>query len=311
MKEKTASVPEQIDIMVNSECNARCQMCIQEITWKMPTGKQDPFTKGVSDYISEYHDLGGRKVIITGGEPTLRPSRVISTLEELSKYPDWELIAMYTNGSRLLKESDGETLAQRLKKFGLCYVNLSSHHYDSTKNNRIFGIDVGNPQVVGKHLSDVGMPLRFCATLQKGGLETTDDVLKYLDFAQQCGAQDAYLRELFRVYNVNSNNEAISSHLEYINFNFVSLKPIIDGLRDIGLIQKGQRANFQGREKNELAFETKDGFPFYTSQLEIGRERAEELPYLVIMPNGNLYSTWMGDQFKVNSLKEFIEVGKK
>ena len=66
MKEKTASVPEQIDIMVNSECNARCQMCIQEITWKMPTGKQDPFTKGVSDYISEYHDLGGRKVIITG-----------------------------------------------------------------------------------------------------------------------------------------------------------------------------------------------------------------------------------------------------
>ncbi len=311
MIEKLPTVPEQIDVMVNSECNARCQMCIQEITWKIPTGEQDPFTKGVSDYISEYHDLGGRKVIITGGEPTLRPSRVISTLEELSKYPDWDLIAMYTNGSRRLKESDGETLAHKLKDGGLHYVNLSTHHYDSEKNNRIFGIDAGNPRVIGKHLSDIGMPLRLCATLQKGGLKTTDDVLRYLDFAQECGAKDVYLRELFRVYNVDSNNEAIKGHLEYIDFNFVPLKPVIEELRGSGAIQTGQRANFQGREKSEHAFETKTGFPFYTSQLEIGRERSEELPYLVIMPNGNLYSTWMGEQFKVDSLKKFIEQGKK
>jgi len=311
MKERKLAVPEQIDVMINSECNARCQMCIQEITWKIPTGEQDPFTKGVSDYISEYHDLGGRKVIITGGEPTLRPSRVLSTLEELSKYSDWDLIAMYTNGSRLLKESEGEILAQKLKQAGLHYVNLSAHHYDSTKNNRIFGIDTGNPRVIGKHLSDIDMPLRLCATLQKGGLEDTYDVLRYLDFAQQCGAQDVYLRELFRVYNVDPNNETIKGHLEYIDFNFVPLKPIIDELRKNGAIQTGQRANFQGREKNELAFETTNGFPFYTSQLEIGREKEEELPYLVIMPNGNLYSTWMGEQFKVDSLKKFVEGGRE
>ena len=310
MKEKMPTISEQIDVMVNSECNARCQMCIQEITWKIPTGEQDPFTKGVSNYVSEYHDLGGRRVIITGGEPTLRPSRVLFTLEELSKYPDWDLIAMYTNGSRLLKESDGETLAQKLKQAGLHYVNLSTHHYDSTKNNRIFGIDTGNPRIIGKHLSDIGMPLRLCATLQKGGLENTDDVSRYLDFAQQCGAQDVYLRELFRVYNVDSNNEAVRRHLEYIEFNFVPLRPIIEELRKNGAIQTGQRANFQGREKNELAFETTDGFSFYTSQLEIGREKAEELPYLVIMPNGNLYSTWMGEQFKVDSLRKFIESGE-
>jgi molybdenum cofactor biosynthesis enzyme MoaA len=311
MRERLLTVPEQIDVMVNSECNARCQMCIQEITWKIPTREQDPFTKGVVEYISEYHNLGGRKVIITGGEPTLRPSRVISTLEELSKYPDWDLIAMYTNGSRLLKESDGETLAKRLKDGGLHYVNLSVHHYDSEKNNKIFGIDTGNPRVIGKYLFDIGMPLRLCATLQKGGLETTDDVLRYLDFAQECGAQDVYLRELFRVYNVDSNNEAIKGHLEYIDFNFVPLKPVIEELRESGAIQTGQRANFQGREKNELAFGTKTGFPFYTSQLEIGREKAEELPYLVIMPNGNLYSTWMGERFKVSSLKNFVKEGRK
>lgn len=311
MKEEMPTIPEQIDVMVNFECNARCQMCIQEITWKTPTGEQDPFTKAVSNHISEYYDLGGRKVIITGGEPTLRPSRVISTLEELSKYPDWELIAMYTNGSRLLKESDGETLAQKLKEGGLHYVNLSTHHYDAEKNNRIFGIDAGNPQIIGKHLSNIGMSLRLCATLQKGGLETTNEVLRYLDFAQECGAQDVYLRELFRVYNADSSNEAIRGHLEDIDLNFVPLKPIVEELRECGAIQTGQRINFQGREKNELAFETKTGFPFYTSQLEIGREKAEELPYLVIMPNGSLYSTWMGEQFKVDSLRDFVKEERK
>ncbi len=302
-----ASLPEQIDIMVNSECNARCQMCIQEITWKIPTGEQDPFTKGVSNHVSEYYGLGGRRVIITGGEPTLRPSRILSTLDELSKYPEWDLIAMYTNGSRLLKESDGQTLVQKLKQAGLQYVNLSTHHYDPTENNRIFGINAGNPRVIGKHLSDIGMPLRLCATLQKGGLETADDVMRYLDFAQECGAQDVYLRELFRIYNIDSSNEAVRGHLEYIDYNFVPLKPIIEELRERGAIQTGQRTNFQGREKNELAFETIKGFPFYVSQLEIGREKDDELPYLVVMPNGNLYSTWMGEQSEIGSLKEFIE----
>jgi len=307
MIERLLTVPEQIDVMVNSECNARCQMFVQEITWKVPSGEQEPFRKGVADYIKEYHNLGGRKVIITGGEPTLRPGRVLFTLEELAKYPDWNLIAVYTNGSRLLKESDGKTLAQILRDAGLQAVNLSTHHYVSEKNDRIFGINAGNPQIIGKHLSDIDMPLRLCATLQKGGLETSEDVLRYLDFAEQCGAKDVYLRELFRVFNVNSDNEATRGRLEYIDFNFVPLKPIIDKLRQSGAIQIGQRANFQGREKNELAFETKNGFPFYTSQLEIGREQAEKLPYLVIMPNGFLYSNWMGEQFKVDSLKKFFE----
>ncbi len=301
-----ARIPEQIDIMVNSECNARCQMCVQEITWKVSTGEQDPFMKGVATNMREFYDAGGRRVIITGGEPTLRPTRVCSVLEELSHYPDLQLVAMYTNGSRLLKETDGETLAQQFKKAGLQYIDLSVHHYDPTRNNRIFGINIGKTQVTSKHLSDIGLPARFCATLQRGGLETVEDVITYLDFAQHCGARDAYLRELFRIHNVDFNNGATRGHLEYIDFNFVPLRSIIDGLKASGLVQLGQRTNFQGREKNELAFETKDGFPFYTSQLEIGKERAEELPYLVIMPNGNLYSTWMGERHRVNSLKDLL-----
>lgn len=247
------------------------------------------------------------KSLLQGGEPTLVPSRTFAVLNELGKFKDLELIAMYTNGSRLLNESDGKTLTQKLKEEGVQYVNLSVHHYNKDKNNRIFGIDVGDTKLTCKHLNDIGIPFRFCATLQKDGLENTDDILKYLDFAAESGAKDAYLRELFRIYNADTRDDAIRGRLNYIAYNFVHLKPIIDDLQQKGATKVGERTNFQGREKNELAFETKNGFPFFTSQLEIGREKAEELPYLVVKPNAHLYSSWMGPEFIIDSLKEFVQ----
>jgi len=302
--EKVIAVPEQIDFMVNTECNARCKMCIQEITWKMPTRKGDPYLEGMREHFADFYELGGRKVIITGGEPTLRPSRVISTLEELRSYDALELIAMYTNGSRLLKIMDGTTVAQRLKEAGLGCVNLSLHSHDHDENNAIFALDLPRVEDISNHLRDIEMPYRYCATLQKGGIETADDVLEYLSFAQQNGAQDVYLRELFQVSNVEK--QEAQPHLQYIQENFVPITPIIEELKERGMIQKTQRNEFQGRNKDEIGFTTKDGFRFYTSQLEIGKEHPDELPYLVVMPNGKLYSTWMGEEHHVSSLLSYI-----
>lgn len=114
-------IPEQIDIMVNEECNAKCGMCIQEITYKSGSDSEDDFMDAVRKHFEDFYDLGGRKVIITGGEPTLRPARVEKVLQELAKYEDLELVAMYTNGSRLLKEIDGEfTILFMMKRLLFC-----------------------------------------------------------------------------------------------------------------------------------------------------------------------------------------------
>jgi len=301
-------IPEQIDIMVNEECNAKCGMCIQEITYKSGSDSEDDFINAVQNHFRSFYELGGRKVIITGGEPTLRPARVEKVLQELAKYGDLELVAMYTNGSRLLKERDGESIAQRLLNAGLQFVNLSVHHYDLNKNNEVFGIEKDNPRDVSAHLREIGLPFRYCATLQQDGLETTEDVLKYVNFAKQNGAVDVYLRQMFEVQLVDTGSlspkrlPVVQRGIEYTRQNFVDLMPIVENLAERDYLVDENR-DFQGRKKHETRYQTPDGFNFFISTLEIGTENAKELPYLVIMPNGGLYSTWMGETSRVETLQ--------
>ena len=294
--------------MVNEECNARCGMCIQEITYKSGSDSEDDFIDAIQNHFREFYELGGRKVIITGGEPTLRPARVEKVLQELAKYEDLELVAMYTNGSRLLKERDGESIAQRLLNAGLQFVNLSVHHYDVDKNNAVFGIEKDDPRDVSAHLREIGLPFRYCATLQQSGLETTDDVLRYVDFAKQNGAVDVYLRQMFEVQLLDTGGlspkrlPVVQRGIEYIGENFVDVTPIIGELAKRNHLVDENR-DFQGRKKHETRYQTLDGFNFFISTLEIGNENARELPYLVIMPNGGLYSTWMGETSRIESLR--------
>jgi molybdenum cofactor biosynthesis enzyme MoaA len=298
-------VPEQIDIMVNRECNARCGFCIQEATFKPETASDEKFLAGVQKHIDDYTTLGGRKVIITGGEPTLKPSRVEAVLDILAPY-SLDLVVMYTNGSQLLRQFRGKAIAQMLKEKGLDYVNHSVHHHDPAKNKVIFGIqNLPDASIIAEHLREISLPLRYCATLQKGGLETADDILQYLAFASSNKAQDVYFRELFKVSRESASNTA---PIKYTKARFVPAQPIIEALVQKGIVPIGQRTGFQGRNKNELELRTKDGFPFFISTLEIGNEHAEELPYLTIMPNGNLYSTWCGEKYLVPSLREAIGV---
>jgi MoaA/NifB/PqqE/SkfB family radical SAM enzyme len=301
-------IPEQIDIMVNEECNAKCGMCIQEITYKSGSDSEENFMDSVRKNFGDFYELGGRKVIITGGEPTLRPDRIERVLQELSEYDDLGLIAMYTNGSRLLKKRDGETIAQRLLNAGLQFANLSIHHYDTTNNNAVFGIEKDDPRDVSAHLREIGLPFRYCATLQKGGLETTEDVLDYIDFARQNGAVDVYLRQMFEVQLVDTGGlspkrlPVVKKGLEYIRKNFVDVRPIIEDLESQGC-KVEESDYFQGRKKHETRFQIPGGYSFFISTLEIGNETAKEFPYLVVMPNGGLYSTWMGETSRIDSLR--------
>lgn len=296
-------VPEQIDIMVNNECNAKCGFCVQEATYKSPTRDDQRFLAGVEKHVTDYYALGGRKIIITGGEPTLRPKRVEKVLDVLSTLSGLELIAMYTNGSRLLREQDGTTIACRLRSKGLQFVNHSVHHHNPEKNRAIFDLDeLADPRDIAEHLREINQPFRYCATLQKGGLERAEDIVEYAEFAREQGAQDIYLRQLFQIAPEVSRNTNV---LEYTERRFVPAGPIVKELVKHGFSIESDRADFQGRAKREYKLLDTKGFPVFFSTLEIGREQASELPYLVVMPNGELYSTWCGENYKIHSLREW------
>ncbi len=292
--EKT--IPEQIDVQVTGRCNAKCGMCIQEITYKAPE-IEEAFKKGVKKHLSAFYDFGGRKLIITGGEPTLAPVRVEHTLNVAHSLGSWDLIAMYTNGSRLNRE-----MTERLKGAGLQYVDLSVHHYDPIRNGRIFGLPYIDASKVSTNMGEAGLPFRYCATIQKGGIESIGDVFQYLKFAQENGARDVYFRELFKV---DRSSVEHPERVDYIDENFVSLDTILQDLTNKKIIPIQRKADFQGREKSELEYRTQEGFPFYFSRLQIGGERKEELPYLVVMPNGQLHSTWHGKGDYIEDLKSY------
>lgn len=294
-------IPPQIDIMINNECNARCGMCIQEITWKSQSVGDAPFIVGVSKHFADYYALGGRRVIITGGEPTLRIQRTLGVLHVLSGYDDLELVAMYTNGSRLLRMVEDKTVAELLRAAGLGFVNLSVHHWDISKNNAIFRLKKDDPTLVARHMRAAGQPFRFCATLQRGGIETMDDVVRYLEYAEACGAESVYFRELFRLKDVDRESASRPESFDYASSAFVPVEPIVMGCRlRFGEIE--DTSSFQGRNKREIGFRF-NKLPFFFSFLEIGTEDKDELPYLVVMPNGHLYSTWHGETARIRSLR--------
>lgn len=325
------AIPEQIDIMVNNACNARCAMCIQEVTHKAKVVADGEFLTGVQKHIGDYHSLGGRKVIITGGEPTLQVWRVTGVLDELRRHSDLDLIAFYTNGSRLQERDDDDppirmfgpfrpiehrlghdqgranrlfnemqkTVAERLLDRGLRTCNLSVHHYARQKNSRIFGIET-DPAAVSAHLRDIGLPFRYCATLQPGGLETVADVIRYIRFACKQGATDVYLRELFDVSAVRQRSGKRAYPAS------IPLEPIIEALLTRGFSLEGERTDFQGRNKREYLLTSQTGYRVFCSTLDIGTEQREKLPYLIIMPNGQLYATWLGESSKIDSLRDLV-----
>jgi molybdenum cofactor biosynthesis enzyme MoaA len=296
------SITPQIDIMINNECNARCSMCIQEITSKLHQEDDREFLTGVARHFADYYALGGRKVIITGGEPTLRINRVLQVLEILNGYSDLELVAMYSNGSRMLRKHASHTIAELLRSAGLQFVNLSVHHWDTEKNNVIFRVTKDDPALVAKHLKEIGQRFRFCATLQKGALETTSDVLQYLEYAEACGAESVYFRELFKLKDIDRESASHPENIEYIAESFVPVVPIIENCSS-RFETIGDETSFQGRTKREVGFRFSSKLEFFFSTLEIGSEEKDELPYLVVMPNGHLYSTWHGESARIQSLR--------
>lgn len=89
----------------------------------------------------------------------------------------------------------------------------------------------------------------------------------------------------------------------------VPLEPIVEALLARGFSLRGTRTDFQGRNKREYELRDPAGYAIFCSTLEIGTEQKERLPYLVIMPDGQLYATWLGKSSRIDSLRE-LAVGK-
>ena len=165
---------EYLRISVTDRCNFRCLYCmpVEGLAW-LP--KTDILSyEEIATVVRQLAPLGLRRLRVTGGEPTIRPSieRLIAMLRGV---PQVEDIALSTNGVRLPE------LARPLRDAGLDRVNISA---DSLRPDRIAAIARRNlgfdPIVAAEAAEAAGIsPIKLNMVVMRG---INDDEI--VDFAR-------------------------------------------------------------------------------------------------------------------------------
>jgi len=304
-----AQIPEQFDIMVTVACNARCPFCVQEVTYRPSCVSEEKFIAGLEEHFATFYALGGRRVVITGGEPTLEPTLqlVLNSLHVLSRYENLEVKALYTNGSRLLAKLPGQerTVAQQLKEAGLGCVNLTVHDFEESDNQEIFHLaTIPSTEVITSHLKECGLPFRFNLTLHRGGIESYEQFVHYVEWAFGQGAQDVYVRDLFEYGFSEPLWASDRNALRFAEVHRIDVAMLINAMKNDRKIFAFCREQTEGsREKREFKFlHRPSGMHVYMTLLRIGTEDRDQIPYLIYMPDGRLYRGWLGEGDVLQSL---------
>lgn len=307
------SIPLQFDIMVAGGCNAHCAFCVQEATWKPQTVNDETFLQGIGKHFQVFYRMGGRRVVITGGEPTLFMGRVMGVLEVLEPYRDLEVKAVYTNGSLLLDICSGKeplTIAQAMREAGLQDINFSVHHHLDEINNRILRLpQKPTTEEITKHLLECGLRVRFNLTLQKECIDNYIDFRSYINEAFRLGATDIYVRELFQYSFDQAISLSTRDAIRVSRERYVPYRPLVNQAVSSGEFEFLEQKQERVRDKTEITLlHRATSCNVYVSTLTIGTEKPESLPYLIYMPDAYLYKGWLGNQDRTNKLAKMGEI---
>ncbi|HMP73029.1 MAG TPA: GTP 3',8-cyclase MoaA [Kiritimatiellia bacterium] len=156
-------------ISLTDQCNLRCVYCMPDDMAFQP-GEHLLTDAEIVRVAGIFATLGFRKIRLTGGEPTLRPS-LPRLVRDIKSIPGIREVAMTTNGI-LLKH-----LAPSLVKAGLDRVNVSIDTLDPGKFKQItrWGNidDVWTGITAAEH---AGLPVKINAVLIKGWNDGADAV---------------------------------------------------------------------------------------------------------------------------------------
>lgn len=122
--------PRCFDVLLNTDCNARCLFCSQDAARR---GPELPFEHAVRHVYAAWQK-GFRRLGLTGGEPTLRPD--LPKLLAFARKTGFSYIRLQTNG---LKLADPD-YARSLVRAGLTFVKLSVQGPDAATHDRLTGV---------------------------------------------------------------------------------------------------------------------------------------------------------------------------
>lgn len=220
---------------VGQACQAKCKFCFSEASASFGQDGKSNSTEHLPAIMAEAANRGAKRFVITGGgEPTLmKHKEIVSAISLANSHFDKSILI--TNGIKLAKHP--EYLVD-YNRAGLSTLAISRHHYNDAVNQFIMGVDNRTEEVTDAACS-TSMDIRLICVLQKSGVNSVDEVIKYLEWAANIWADEVCFKELY----VSTTLESVYAGQEenrYSEANQVPLSIVMAAMERLGAVKTGE-----------------------------------------------------------------------
>ncbi len=195
--------PRSISILpIAIGCQAKCHFCFSKSSISVDQ-KSVPLDYNYIEKVLQKAKKEGaiRAVITGGGEPTMLKNKdLINLINLCSKY--YSKTVLITNGYTISNSEQPDLMINSLVLAGLTTLAISRHHYDSIVNAKLMGINISFEKIA---VSNSNLKLRLICVLQKNGIETVSDVIKYIEWAANLQVEEVCFKELY----ISSSTESM------------------------------------------------------------------------------------------------------
>lgn len=292
-----------LSIFVDDYCNADCKFCVAQLRFenrslqfKKDKIKSDQEYYRRIDEILTYLKPLNPSVSITGGEPS-RSKRLPEILRIINRH-GYRKRTLTTNGSGLFDIMEGKTVLQHIIDNGFSHLNISKAHYDDDKNKEIMRYDTGycsNEMIetIATISMANGLRPRMSCLLLKEGINSLEEMIKYMEYYQSIGLDNVIFRELM---DYDENKMINKEKMVYNDEQKVFLNDIWSKVDEdtrfkpirnlIGYYYYVEVYRF---DKIDMCSESANLVKLYDE-----KEKHEDTVYeMVIHPNGNLNGSWV------------------
>ncbi len=289
-------------------CSARCRFCSETLVDETAAGPMAASLRPPADYFDvlrrALRALRGVPLSysLSGLENTDDPHWLLSLVATLRAAgddgPDANGSVLYTNGAGFVEHRDA--LLPALAGFGLSWIEWSRHHDRDDVNQSIMRFRPGQ-RVMHQPAFEAALaaarehfPVKLVCIVQRGGIETPADVLRYVAYARALGARSVIFREFSALPDTYRHN-ATRRHIDRTRIPIDAL--LLTCVADRTFSEQYEPIELTGgyyfwnarwahRDGPDVVFETSD----YGAMRE--HELRDAVYKLVFHPNGNLCAGW-------------------
>jgi pyruvate-formate lyase-activating enzyme len=197
-------------------CQAACVFCFSEASASAEQEQAKLSLELIERIAAIAKQRGAERFVITGGgEPGLVPHRRLCEYMQIGARHLGKVV-LITNGHHLAKVDDIQRnqLLQDYAAAGLEVLAVSHHHDDSRVNTQIMNLTTDIAPLlrtwVARRERWPSLRLRLTCVLQRGGIESADDIGRYIDWASKQGVTEFCFKELY----VSSSVESVYHRFE-------------------------------------------------------------------------------------------------